>query len=226
MCYRQLAFKKVPRESQRANLAVSTLACKRDFFNFGRMKKLKVGILFGGRSVEHKISIKSARNVASYIDQSRFDLLLIGITTSGKWFLLEQVSDEIERGQSLGVALDAAQPYFYTLNGGQKIEPDIIFPVLHGTDGEDGSIQGLLKALNIPFVGSGVTGSAVSMSKLLTKKLLQQSGIPVSKFMDFNRGQRAEIDYDTVVKELGSPFMVKAAHLGSSVGISKVNTRE
>lgn len=172
--------------------------------------------------MEHKISIKSATNVASYIDRSRFDPLLIGITRSGKWFLMDQVADDIEKGQPLGIILDAARPHFYSLRNQQEIKLDVIFPVLHGTDGEDGSIQGLLKAVNIPFVGSGVTGSAVSMSKLLTKKLLQQSGIPVSKFMDFNRDQKEEIDYDLVARELGIPFMVKAAHLGSSVGISKV----
>ena len=189
------------------------------------MNKQKVGILFGGRSVEHKISIQSATNVTTYIDRSRFDPFPIGITPTGKWFLLDEVSGSIENGQPLGIALDAEQPYFFTLEGDKRVTLDVIFPVLHGTDGEDGSIQGLLKALDIPFVGSGVTGSAVSMSKLLTKKLLQQSGIPVSKFMYFNRSQRNEIDYDAVARELGTPFMVKAAHLGSSVGISKVDHR-
>lgn len=186
-------------------------------------KKKKVAILFGGRSVEHGVSVNSARNIFDHIDKDRFEPLPIGITKSGQWFLTNGVSKDIGQGKALGLILDAQSPGFTLLSSGDRIKADIIFPVLHGTDGEDGSIQGLIKAMDIPMVGTGVLGSALSMNKIVAKRLLKDAGLPVTNFVAFHYTEREKIDFQTVRGVLGLPFMVKAASLGSSVGVNKVS---
>lgn len=187
------------------------------------MTKQKIAILFGGRSVEHGVSINSARNIAEYIDKQKFELVLIGISTSGTWHLVREVSKEIEKGELLSVSLTPGQ-FFLTSDTGRKVRADVVFPVLHGTDGEDGSIQGLIKALDVPMVGTGVLGSAMSMSKLVTKRLLSEAGIPVADFLYFFFSEKQQITFEAVHAKLGLPFMVKSASLGSSVGVSKVKS--
>lgn len=189
------------------------------------MTKLKVGILYGGKSVEHGVSINSARNIETYIDKNLYETYCIGISTHGTWYATPSVSKEIDKGSKLKLHLDGVHPRFED-DQGHLVTPDIIFPVLHGTDGEDGSIQGLIKAMGIPMVGTGVLGSAVSMSKLVAKQLMQQAGIPVTDFMFFRHDQLAEIKFEVAEEKLGLPFMVKAANLGSSVGVSKVKNKE
>lgn len=189
------------------------------------MTKLKVGILYGGKSVEHGVSINSARNIEAYIDKNLYESYCIGISTRGTWYATPSVSKEIEKGSRLKLHLDGFNPYFENEKG-NTIKPDVIFPVLHGTDGEDGSIQGLIKAMSIPMVGTGVLGSAVAMSKLVAKQLMQQAGIPVTDFLFFHHDQLDEINFEVVKEKLGLPFMVKAANLGSSVGVSKVKNKE
>ncbi len=186
------------------------------------MTKLKVGILYGGRSVEHGVSINSARNIERYINKEIYDTFCIGISTQGVWFVTPGVTKEIEKGGQLKLHLVGNKHLFEDANG-NKFALDIAFPVLHGTDGEDGSVQGLLKAMDIPMVGTGVLGSAVSMSKLVAKQLMEQAGIPVAKFLFYRHAQKNEIDFHEVKKAIGLPFMVKAANLGSSVGVSKVS---
>jgi D-alanine-D-alanine ligase len=176
------------------------------------MTKQKIAILYGGRSVEHGVSINSAKNIYEYIDKTLFEPFLIGISPSGVWYLTETVTKEMDKGAELSVRLNPETPYFIDLLG-NTISVDIVFPVLHGTDGEDGSIQGLLKALDLPMVGTGVLGSSMSMSKLITKRLLKESGLPVA-------------DFEEIHQKLGLPFMVKSASLGSSVGVSKVKSKE
>lgn len=188
------------------------------------MTKLKVGILYGGRSVEHGVSINSARNIETYIDKSLYETQCIGISTRGIWYATSAVSKEIEKGSKLKLQLDAENPFFEDEDG-NSIQIDVAFPVLHGTDGEDGSIQGLLKAMSIPMVGTSVLGSAVSMSKLVAKQLMQQAGIPVTDFLFFRHDQKDEIQFEEIKNALGLPFMVKAANLGSSVGVSKVKSK-
>src|SRR5882672_491275 len=131
------------------------------------MPRIKVAILYGGRSVEHGVSINSARNIFEFIDKEKFEPLPIGISQSGKWFLTTTVNKDIEQGTPLRLQLDPERPCFIT-DKGQAHEADIVFPVLHGTDGEDGSIQGLLKAMKLPMVGTGVLGSSMSMNKLVS----------------------------------------------------------
>jgi D-alanine-D-alanine ligase len=188
------------------------------------MTKKKVAILFGGRSVEHGVSINSARNIFEYIDRDRFEPVLFGISTQGAWFLNSGVSKEIENGEPLSLNLDATRPSWKT--AGRTLEIDVAFPVLHGTDGEDGSIQGIFKAMSVPMVGTGVLGSSVSMNKLTAKRLLEKANIPVSPFLSFSYDEKSSLSFETISEELGLPFMVKATSLGSSVGISKVKSKE
>ncbi len=187
-------------------------------------KKLKVAIIFGGKSVEHQISINSARNIFEYIDREKFEPIAIGISQKGDWYLKTNIDDDFVGLSPLTLVLSSTQKGFKNALDGQLIVPDVVFPVLHGTDGEDGSIQGLLKAFEWPFAGSGVLGSAVSMSKLYTKRLLQAAGIPVSKFVTFPYHQKEAIQYENIVNQVGLPFMTKAANLGSSVGVVKVKS--
>jgi D-alanine-D-alanine ligase len=189
-------------------------------------KKKRIAILYGGRSVEHGVSVNSARNIFQYIDKKTFQPIAIGISKTGKWFLTDGVSKEIEKGKPLALILDPTNPSLLLPKEGKKIKLDIIFPVLHGTDGEDGSIQGLIKAMDLPLVGTGVLGSAVSMNKIVAKRLLKEAGLPVSDFLAFRFDQKEKISFNNISKVLGVPFMVKAASLGSSVGVTKVNTKK
>ena len=187
--------------------------------------KLRVGLLFGGKSVEHEISIRSAKNVYQQMDRSRFDPVLIGITKNGHWYLLTSVDQPIDSGIALNLCLnDSSHTFIGTNNSEGTGKLDIVFPVLHGTDGEDGSIQGMLQALDIPFAGSGVLGSSVAMDKLMSKQLLVKEDIPTSKFQAVLPGD--EISYDYLVAKVGLPFMVKPISLGSSVGVSKVSNED
>ena len=188
-------------------------------------RKKKILILYGGRSVEHGVSVNSARNIFEYIDKKKFEPIAVGISKQGKWYLTEGVSKDIEAGKALSVSLEAGNATFSD-NAGQKIEADIIFPVLHGTDGEDGSIQGLMRVIDVPLVGTGVLGSAVSMNKIVAKRLLSYAGLPVSDFLTFRFDEKSKISYNAIAKKLGTPFMVKSASLGSSVGVTKVKSRK
>jgi D-alanine-D-alanine ligase len=190
------------------------------------MTKKTVAILYGGRSVEHGVSVNSAKNIFDYLDRNSFDAIPIGISKAGKWFKTEGVNKNIEAGIPLGLILDAVDGGLCILGKQEKLPIDIIFPVLHGTDGEDGSIQGMIKALDIPMVGTGVLGSAVSMNKIVSKKLLKEANISVTQFMTISYDQKDSITYSEIARELGTPFMLKSASLGSSVGVSKVKSEE
>lgn len=186
------------------------------------MEKKCVVVLYGGRSVEHGVSINSARNILQYIDRNRFEPVAVGISPDGRWFLTPDVTRDMTTGEVLTFNTDPSAPEFRA--GNKKIRPDIVFPVLHGTDGEDGSVQGLLKSFDITFVGSGVLGSALSMNKVIAKQLLAAAGLPVTPFRCYHYSQRAQIRFADLAAELGTPFMVKSASLGSSVGVAKVST--
>jgi D-alanine-D-alanine ligase len=184
-------------------------------------KKKKVAILYGGRSVEHGVSVNSARNIFEYIDKDRFEPLLIGISKTGQWFLTSGVTKDIEQGKALGLILDAQRPGFIILSSGDRLKADVIFPVLHGTDGEDGSIQGLIKSMDIPMVGTGVLGSSIAMNKIIAKKLLKEAGLPVTNFLTYHYTEKDKLSFEEIGKVIGIPFMVKSSSLGSSVGVSK-----
>lgn len=194
--------------------------------------KIKVGILFGGKSAEHEVSLQSAKNVAEAIDKNKYDIVLIGIDKTGKWLLNSDSSKFLLNSQdpklialnkqnTMSVSLVPESQGILSGDLKKNNKIDVIFPILHGPFGEDGTVQGLLKLAGIPFVGSGVLGSAVGMDKDVMKRLLREAGIPVGKFLVFKGNE--EISYRKVIKNLGLPIFIKPANLGSSVGISKVS---
>lgn len=200
-------------------------------------KKLRVAILFGGKSAEHEISLISARNIAEAMDKKKYEIVAIGIDKEGRWFfddgarlLFESDQTEVKvRGPSYTAAVlpGATQTPIVQLATRRSLgEIDVVFPVLHGPFGEDGTVQGLLKLADVPFVGAGVLGSAVGMDKDVMKRLLRDASIPVPKFLVFNRGSASPIDFANVKQDLGLPLFVKPANLGSSVGISKVASED
>lgn len=201
--------------------------------------KLRVGIIFGGRSGEHEVSLQSAKNVISALDRKKYEVVLIGIDKEGGWYLqsdaqfllkgedpkliqLNKSEDEI------GLLPMPREANLISLTGKRKIgQLDVVFPVLHGPYGEDGTIQGLLEMANIPYVGAGVLGSSLSMDKDVMKRLLREAGIPIAKFLTFKREdyEKGEITFTGASKGVGSPLFVKPANLGSSVGITKVKKK-
>jgi len=191
--------------------------------------KIRVAIVFGGQSAEHEISILSARNVLAALDRSRYEPILIGIDKAGHWLLqdsqrlLASAKDprlvRIESGAPAQVPSPLSAP---TTTAAGRI--DVIFPVLHGTLGEDGAVQGLFEVAGIPYVGAGVLGSAIGMDKDVMKRLLRDAGIPVADFRTIRRdGFDAGPDrVCEALTELGFPLFTKPANAGSSVGIRKV----
>lgn len=198
--------------------------------------KIRVGILFGGKSAEHEVSLQSAKNVADALDKEKYEVSLIGIDKTGKWLLPNQsqfllnesdpklikLNTDNEENVALIPESNGAITNLTTLDNRRNI--DVVFPILHGPFGEDGTVQGLLKLAGVPFVGAGVLGSAVGMDKDVMKRLLRDASIPIGKFLVFK--EEDELDFDTVVTELGLPFFVKPANLGSSVGVNKVKDNE
>jgi D-alanine-D-alanine ligase len=195
--------------------------------------KIRVGILFGGKSAEHEVSLQSALNVAAAVDRNRYDVCLIGIDKTGKWLLPDQAHWLINPQDAGRIALntaDATDVVMLPECGGRLLAcqtccspaaVDVVFPVLHGPLGEDGTVQGLLRLANVPFVGSDVLASATCMDKDVAKRLLRDAGLPVADFVVVRDGN--EVDFDAVRRLLGVPFFVKPANLGSSVGVSKVH---
>ena len=201
-------------------------------------EKIRVGVLFGGRSAEHEFSLQSAKNIIGAIDTNKYEVVLIGIDRKGQWHLNEEsrvlllaaesgLTALPEGGENLELVPGEGDEQLVALSGQQRLSPlDVIFPVLHGPFGEDGTVQGLLKLANIPFVGAGVLGSAVGMDKDVMKRLLRDAGIPIARFTVANRYSPKAIGFDSVRRQLGLPFFIKPANLGSSVGIHKVKNRQ
>jgi D-alanine-D-alanine ligase len=201
-------------------------------------RRMRVGILFGGRSAEHEVSLQSAKNIIDAIDTNKYEVVLIGIDKKGQWhlneesqFLLPAAESGLpglpERGENLALVPGKQNDQVVALSGEQRLGSlDVIFPILHGPFGEDGTVQGMLKLANIPFVGAGVLASAVGMDKDVTKRLLREAGIPIARFIVATRYSQKEIGFDYAQKHLSLPFFVKPANLGSSVGIHKVKDRQ
>ncbi len=196
-------------------------------------KEVKVLVLFGGRSAEHEVSVLSARSIVQALRQQQYGVILAGVARSGRWV----VGPAAEAALEAGVVEDGPQNISLSPGGGnralqvqredgsvQRWEVDVVFPVLHGTGGEDGSIQGLLEASGLAYVGAGVTASALGMDKVLTKELWRASGLPVLPSLTFRRWQleRLEDCVAAVLAKIGVPCFVKPANSGSSVGISHV----
>jgi D-alanine-D-alanine ligase len=195
-------------------------------------KKLRVAILFGGKSAEHEISVISARNIVAAMDQRKYDIVSIGIDKQGRWFFDEgarllrnngKARVEFSDGRNPTAVLPGVKATPMITSRRTLGEVDVVFPLLHGPFGEDGTVQGLLKLANLPFVGAGVLGSAVGMDKDVMKRLLRDAKIPIAKFLVFERSGASKINLAAVKRRVGFPFFVKPANLGSSVGISKVS---
>ena len=195
--------------------------------------KPRIGVIFGGRSGEHPISIRSSRYVVDSLDRGRFDLVLVGIDRAGGWHLCSEVHYRSIEQEVTGAGATAVVP---VPRGGRcgLVDPcnpalalpdlDIMFPILHGSYGEDGTIQGLLDMLDVPYVGVGVLGAAVCMDKDVCKRLLRDAGLPVVPF-EVVTAQRWAHEPAVVragAAALGSPLFVKPASLGSSLGVTKV----
>ncbi|NLY51574.1 MAG: D-alanine--D-alanine ligase [Firmicutes bacterium] len=222
-------------------------------------RKLRIGVIFGGRSSEHEVSLISASCVLGAIDKNKYDVVPIGITKSGQWLLgdnaltllTQHAQKELEgQGDPLGdtllenqqvvpvslvpipgkASLVAVSPQENAVKAQQVLDGlDVVFPVLHGTYGEDGAIQGLLELADVPYVGSGITGSAVAMDKAMAKAVLAAGGFPQLPYLVVLRSQweqNPELVRQEIEDRIGYPCFVKPANLGSSVGISKVRGPE
>jgi D-alanine-D-alanine ligase len=196
-------------------------------------KRLRVGILFGGRSGEHEVSLASAASVIRGLDPDKYEAVPIGITKEGHWLVgagaQKMLPEVLKGGQRVMMTADPTDAALVPLDrggGGQRL--DVVFPVMHGTFGEDGTIQGLLDLAGLPFVGAGVLGSAVAMDKDVAKKLLQAAKIPVVPWIAIHRADWERNSKDVrraVEKKFKYPVFVKPATLGSSVGMTKVHSR-
>jgi len=203
---------------------------------------MRVAIVFGGKSGEHEVSLTSAMGVYEALDKSKFDVLLIGIDRAGRWVLpdpqwvlsfkskprelnLEKAHENIAVLPAAGGASLRALPVSGGSNPGPSQAIDVVIPILHGTNGEDGTIQGLLELSGLPYVGSGVLGSALCMDKEMAKRVLRDAGLPVVPFQIVRRAEWTKSPSDAVEaaeKAFGYPYFVKPANAGSSVGVGKV----
>lgn len=199
--------------------------------------KLKVAIVFGGRSPEHQISLLSAQNVFKSLNKNKFEPILIGIDKTGRWHYNKDSLSLLHKDDPKKIQLDnPSNSILLSQNTNEKLiisqesneaitSVDVIFPVLHGTYGEDGSIQGLAKLANIPCIGCGILGSAVGMDKDIMKRILRDADINVSKGVTV-RNTSENIDYENIVSQLGNELFIKPANLGSSVGVSYTETKD
>ncbi len=198
-------------------------------------KRLRVGVLFGGRSGEHEVSLASAASVIRALDPEKYEVVPIGITKDGRWRLgagaQHLLPEVLKAGQRVVLPADPQMAALVPLeesSSPSSLHVDVVFPVLHGTFGEDGTVQGLLDLAGLPYVGAGVLGSAVGMDKDLQKRLFLQAGLPVAEFLAIPRSswerQRLPV-LRGIVKKFRFPVFVKPATLGSSVGMTKVHEK-
>ncbi len=200
-------------------------------------KKLRVGVIFGGKSAEHEVSLNSAQNVMRAMDKSKYEVVPIGITPEGQWLLRGDPLAVLTGGQaSLSKLLESGYQIVADLSSGREVIPgshtaslpdvDVIFPVLHGPFGEDGTVQGLLELADIPYVGAGVMSSAVGMDKVAMKDLFRSHALPTTRYIVVKRQEWEQAPVraaERVKEEIGYPCFVKPANMGSSVGINKVH---
>jgi D-alanine-D-alanine ligase len=201
----------------------------------GMTRRLRVGVLYGGRSGEHEISLRSAAAVIAALDPTRYEVVPIAIGKDGRWRtgidslrLLDEAQRALrpipDHGVEVTIAPEPTRRALVPLGGGAPIPLDVVFPMLHGTFGEDGTVQGLLELAAVPYVGSGVLASSVGMDKACMKAVLRDAGIPVCRWLVARPGEeRADAVRARIEAAFGFPCFVKPANLGSSVGISKAH---
>jgi D-alanine-D-alanine ligase len=206
-------------------------------------KKLRIGIVYGGRSGEYEVSLASAQAVIENLNRENYEIIPIGITRHGTWLLGTEPTQLIEIGQDIDQE-DSSKTIAVTLTGDPTVRRliplqgdiplqddgklDVIFPVLHGTYGEDGTLQGLLEMANVPYVGCNVLGSALGMDKEKMKMVFKSAGLPIGEYLVYRRNQwehDPEVILDTIEQQLGYPNFIKPVNLGSSVGINKAHDR-
>lgn len=198
-------------------------------------EKLNVAVVFGGKSGEHEVSLMSATNVIKAMDKDKYNIYMIGITKNGRWMVYKGDTGGITDGswERAAAALERDETvdllFSGIFRGGQASKIDVVFPVLHGPNGEDGTIQGLFEMLDVPYVGCGVLSSALGMDKALSKQLFRTAGLPVGHYEVVLKADM-EKDMEGVAAALetdfGYPVFIKPANMGSSVGISKAHDRE
>lgn len=202
------------------------------------MKKIKVGIIFGGKSAEHEVSLQSAKNIVDAIDKEKYEVVLIGIDKEGRWHLNDPSSYLLNADDPKLIQLNKSNDnvaivpgevdnqLIHASNAVDIEQLDVVFPIVHGTLGEDGSLQGMMRIANLPFVGPNVLSSSICMDKDIAKRLLKAAGIHVAEGLTYTRAKKSMVDYDEAVEKLGTPMFIKPANQGSSVGVSKVSTKE
>ncbi len=202
-----------------------------------KSKRIKVGVLFGGRSAEHEVSLVSATSIIKNLDPKKYEVVPIGISKEGKWLSGDKVLSILKSQTAIPKQLASMVPADPTIkslvslniNKTSATPLDVIFPVLHGTFGEDGTVQGLLELAGIPYVGAGVLGSAVGMDKIAQKMIFESNNIPTPKFTYFTASawqKNKPLLVKDILKQIGLPCFVKPANLGSSVGISKAHNEK
>src|SRR5437879_921827 len=190
------------------------------------MKKIRVGVIFGGRSGEHEVSLRSAESILKALDRNKYEVVPIGITHAGRWLASTNAVSMLPAKDQIQKVFTDGEPITLPAEPASQGIVDVIFPMLHGTYGEDGTIQGLLELANVPYVGAGVLGSAVGMDKDVMKRLLREAGLPIVEYWTVRNKQELESFLQAHLSNLPYPVFVKPANLGSSVGISKVHAAE
>jgi D-alanine-D-alanine ligase len=196
------------------------------------MTKQRLGIVFGGRSVEHEVSVMSAIDVIDAADSARFDVMPFGVTRDGRWLTPDETRRQLERADAaFEKRLDADVPHLLARGEvlGELRRVDVVFPLVHGVNGEDGTLQGMLEMFGVPYCGCGVAASAIGMDKALQKKLFAQAGLRVARHVVIREHEWSAAPEPVslaIGSELGYPAFVKPSNGGSSVGTSKVRSRE
>jgi len=188
------------------------------------MSKIHVGIICGGKSAEHEVSLISAQNIYKALDKQKYSVSIFYIDQEGKWYIPTSIKLLLDNGKKEKHTNSTPTSLTNITHTNKNEKIDVIFSILHGTFGEDGTIQGLLNLLDVAYVGAGVLGSAVGMDKDVTKRLLKEAGLPVGSFMVLHVYEKYELE--EIIKKIGLPLFVKPANLGSSIGVSKVKKKQ
>jgi D-alanine-D-alanine ligase len=199
--------------------------------------RLRVLLLFGGRSAEHDVSRATAVAVARALDPQKYDVVPVAITTEVRWLLADEAVAQLEgshealpaafaaAGSPVELPSDPGRAQLVRTESGPPLAVDVVFPLLHGPYGEDGTVQGLLELADLPYVGAGVLGSAVGMDKIMMKRAFAAAGLPQARYLELRDTHDIDAFADRVEAELGLPCFVKPSNMGSSVGVSKARTR-
>ena len=201
------------------------------------MSKITLALICGGKSVEHEVSLISAKNIIAALDFSKYELVLLAVTKNGSFRFYNDYQHFLDHENDPDIVslkeTDFVEVSWQVIDGiGQVLLPsghkkiDVAFPIMHGSFAEDGKMQGFLEMLNLPYVGPDVLSSAISMDKEITKKLTEISGVKIAQYLSFSKSNQDQIDFEKITQILGLPLFIKPANAGSSVGISKVDTRD